>query len=358
MLAQAETVQHPAPSRPRHRWWKSREFLLISVGVHLLFGIGAGYLVVSRYTGARKLTFNAGPKSPNPSERAIQHKVQIQEKMKNAPAVIPKRVLSAGAAKVTLPPIPEIPAAKSSTPAPLMASAGQNAKFGSAPSMGGIGGTGAGAAINFFGIRDASNSIVIMIDVSDSMFTRTGDADGGKLAKKGKEQNFQAVRDEAIKLVQSLGSNIQFGIVRWAGSAQTWKPTLVPATEENKRAAIEHIQNDVDMKTAKPKKGERGGTRHDLALQAAFGLKPQVMYMLTDGNATIAAEKGGLKPIPPEELFRVAAAGQKDLRTSARVHVIYYLTGAERDEEKQMLQSLASRNGGQFRSVAAAGRKP
>src|SRR3954462_15727913 len=337
MLAETETIQRTTTMPARHhRWWKSREFLLISVGVHLLFGVGAGYLVVSRYSGARKLTFNAGPKSPNPSERAIQHKVQLQEKNKNAPAAIPKRVLSAGASKITLPPIPDIPAAKTSTPAPLMAAAGQSGSFAKLGAMGPAGGTGAGAAINFFGIRDASNSIVIMIDVSDSMFTRTGDADGRKLVKHGKDQSFQTVRDEAIKLVQSLGDNIQFGIVRWAGSARSWKPELIPATEKNKRAAIEHIENEVNMKTARPTKGEAGGTRHDLALRSAFDLKPEVIYMLTDGNATIAEHKGGMKPIPPEKLFDVAAAGQKGLRRSARVHVIYYVTGEDRDEERQM----------------------
>src|SRR5207302_1010306 len=93
---------------------------------------------------------------------------------------------------------------------PRMASAGQNLGFtGPQPgTMGSIGGTGTGAAINFFGIRDRTSSVVIMIDVSDSMFTRTGDADGGKLSKHGKDQNFQAVRDEAITLVQGLGSNV------------------------------------------------------------------------------------------------------------------------------------------------------
>jgi hypothetical protein len=55
-----------------------------------------------------------------------------------------------------------------------------------------------------------------------------------------------------------------------------------------------------------------------------------------------------LKPIEPEEIFKVAAEGQRCLRYSARLNVIYYLTGAEREDEKQMLMSLASRNGGQF----------
>jgi enhancing lycopene biosynthesis protein 2 len=39
------------------------------------------------------------------------------------------------------------------------------------------------------------------------------------------------------------------------------------------------------------------------------------------------------------------------------VHVIYYLTGTEREDEREMLLTLANRNGGQFRPVPAAGRK-
>jgi hypothetical protein len=359
VLAEPPTTETPNTVRSRApKWWKRREFLWISIGIHLLFGVGAGYLVVSHYSATRKLTFNAGPKSPNASERALQHRVQVQEKMKNPPAAIPKRVLSAGASKISLPPLPDITGPKNATPPPLMAAAGQNAKFGAAPgAMGAIGGTGGGAPINFFGMREKTNSIVLMIDVSDSMFTRTGDAEGRNLVKHGKEQNFQTVRDEAIKLVESLGPDIQFGIVRWSGGARTWKPELVPATDENKKAAIEHIQNQVDMKTAKPEKGQAGGTRHDLAIQAAFGLKPQVIFMLTDGNATISQPGGGLKPIPPEELFKAAADGQKGLSRSAKLNVIYYVTGQERDDERDMLQQLARRNGGSFIKIRAKGNR-
>ena len=105
----------------------------------------------------------------------------------------------------------------------------------------------------------------------------------------GKEQNFQVIRDEAIKLVQSLTPQTRFGIVRWSGGAHPWKPELVPATEENKQAAIAHIQNEVDYKTARPQRGKPGGTRHDYALAEAFSLKPETIYMLTDGNATASA---------------------------------------------------------------------
>ncbi len=356
-----ETLTEEAPpnARPALRRY-SVPVLIAVVALHLLFGGVAAIFVVSKYAGARKLTFNAGPKSPNPSERALEHRVQLQKKMESvsAPPAVPRRVLTTGVAKVVLPPMPEIQAAENA-PRAMMGAGGPGTAFGTSGGGGaGGGGGGTGAAINFFGIRDVSTSVVIMIDVSDSMFTRTGDAQyPSKLVRRGKEQNFQLVRDEAIKLVQSLTPQTRFGIVRWSGGAYSWKPELVLATEENKQAAVTHIQNEVDYKTAKPKRGQPGGTRHDLALAEAFSLKPETVYMLTDGNATEAQPGGGLKPIPPQEIYKIAEEGQKQLPKKAHVHVIYYLNGKEKSDEVDMLRGLASRNSGKFQKVEARGRK-
>jgi len=334
--------------------------LVAVLALHLLFGGVAAIWVVSRYNASRKLTFNAGPKSPNPSERALEHRVQLQKKMESvsAPPAVPKRVLSTGVAKVTLPPMPEIKTPESA-PRTMMSAGGAGAAFGTAgATSAGGGGGGNGTQINFFGIRDLSTSVVIMIDVSDSMFTRTGDAQyPSKLVRHGKDQNFQLIRDEAIKLVQSLTPQTRFGIVRWSGGAYAWKPELVQATEENKQAAIEHIQNEVDYKKAKPPRGKPGGTRHDYALAEAFSLKPETIYMLTDGNATAAQPGGGLQPIPPQEIYKVIEEGQKQLPKKAHLHVIYYLNGKEKSDEVDMLRGLASRNSGKFQKVEAKGRQ-
>lgn len=337
----------------------SAPVLAAVLGFHLLLGGVATVWIVSKYSASRKLTFQAGPKSPNPSERALEHRVQLQEKMKtlSAPPAVPRRVLTTGASKVVLPPLPEINLPNESAPT-AMSAGGRGAAFGTAAasSLGGGAGGGNGAAINFFGIKDLSNSVVIMIDVSDSMFTRTGDAlYPSTLVKHGKEQSFQLVRDEAIKLVQSLTPQTRFDIVRWSGGAYAWKPALVFATEENKNAAFEHIQNEIDYKTAKPK-GRPGGTRHDYALELAFSLKPETIYMLTDGNATASQPGGGLKPIDPNELYKIAEEGQKTLPQKARLHTIYFLNAQEKSDEREMLMRLAARNGGQFRTVQAKNR--
>jgi von Willebrand factor type A domain len=343
----------------------SRRVLLISIGIHLLFAIGATFFVVSRYAAKHKLTFAAGPKSPNPVERAIQHRVQIQQKMRSTsvPPAIPKRVLVKGSAKIQLPALPALPANPAASPTQMMSGAGVSREFlAGLQSVSGWGGNGVGAPINFFGIRDVSSNVLIIVDVSDSMFGRTGDADysSRKLVKHGKEQSFQAVRDEAIQLVESLTPAVRFGIIRFSGGAYAWKPELVPATDENKKAAIEHIQEELDYHKASKRRGKPGGTRHDYAFEAAFKLKPEggVIYLLTDGNATGKSSFDPGRSITPEDIYKVVEQGEKTLRKPAKIHTIYYVTGADKPDERQMLQTLANRFGGKFTMVEARGRKP
>jgi hypothetical protein len=351
------TEEVPATTQPTRRRY-SPPVLIAVIAFHLIFDSVAAIWVVSKHSAPPSPPLPPAP-TRHPIELALEHLVQLHKNMESvsAPPAVPKRVLTTGAAKLVLPQMPEIKVAEN-LPRTMMSAGGTGAAFGTrgGTSLGG-GGGGNGSQINFFGIRDISTSVVIMIDVSDSMFTRTGDADyPSKLVRRGKDQNFQVVRDEAIKLVQSLTPQTRFGIVRWSGGAYTWKPELVPATEENRQTAIAHIQNEVDYKTARAR-GRPGGTRHDYALEEAFSLKPETIYMLTDGNATASQPGGGLKPIPPQEIYKVAEEGQKQLSKKAHLHVIYYLNGKEKSDEADMLRGLASRNSGRFQKVEAKGRK-
>lgn len=216
----------------------------------------------------------------------------------------------------------------------------------------GAGGKG-GSGVSFFDIEDRAESIVIMIDVSASMFGRTGDYDYDtrKLLRTGREQSFQRVRDEAIRLVDGLGVNARFGIIHWSGSARLWREKLVPATEANKEAAREHIQSAIDANKAPPTGGRPGGTRHDYALEALFELNPEIAFMLTDGNATRSLPGGGFETIPEDELLDLIAAAKRERDAVPRIHALYYLTGADRREEERMLRGIASRTGGKFRKI-------
>jgi hypothetical protein len=223
--------------------------------------------------------------------------------------------------------------------------------------LGGGGGTGKGSGVAFFDIKDTAKSLVIMIDVSQSMFSRTGDYDSStrKLLKEGKDQSFHVIRTEAMKLINGLGPDTRFGIVRWSGSARSWKPELVRATDENKELARLHIETEVDANTAPPTGGKPGGTRHDYALQELLRLNPETAFMLTDGNATASQPGGGMSTIPTKSLLEILDNASEERETLPRIHTIYYLTGADKKEEEDMLKDIARKTKGRFRKVEAAG---
>ncbi len=335
--------------------------ITLSLLIHLVAGLGAGLFIVAKYVFQQPAKFEVKKDIRLPAKER-EHRMNMAEFDAMTPKpVFNEKLASLRPTNFALPDLPKVPLDQmlpldpasiiSDQVSSLVGAAGSGSGGAGSDGLGGF-----GSGMSFFGIKDTGRSVLIMIDVSDSMFGRTGDYDYHTRSKlrEGKEQSFQAVRNEAIKLIDGLGINTRFGIVRWSGGAYSWRQELVPATDQNKEAARKHIQEQVDVKTAAPRDGRPGGTRHDYALEEAFRLKPEIIFMLTDGNAT--EPKGGrgeISPIPARRIYEVAESGQRGLEKPARLHVIYYLTGEAKNEEERMLRGLASRNGGKFSKIKA-----
>ncbi len=152
----SEETQTPAAQK--RTWWRrirESKFLVVSVALHVLFLAIAGFVVVNRYQAARKLTFQAGPPSPNPSTRALEHKVQLAKKQSSmsAPSMA-KRIASTGLSKVSLPEMPAMP--KLAAPPVKMAGAGGvDVSFNPGGAAASSGGGAGGAAVPFFGFRES-----------------------------------------------------------------------------------------------------------------------------------------------------------------------------------------------------------
>jgi hypothetical protein len=161
-LPNAEASREPALSHAaalvvrRSLWSRIRNsrFLFISILVHVLFGIGAAIYVVQVYSPQRKLTFKGGPPSPNHSERALEHKVQLAKKQSTMSAPpISRRIMTTGLAKVTLPDLPAMP--KESEAAPLKMAGAGGVGMGLPTAMSGPEGNAAGGGpVSFFGLRE------------------------------------------------------------------------------------------------------------------------------------------------------------------------------------------------------------
>lgn len=128
----------------------SGRFMAISIGIHLVLAIGAGFWVVQNIEVKRKLQFSNGPPTVNPSSRALEHKLTLQKK-KNAggsPAQARRISVTGLASKVTLPDMPSVPTSSTQFVAGRMAGMG-GAGFGTGLGFGngsgmGVGGNGGG----------------------------------------------------------------------------------------------------------------------------------------------------------------------------------------------------------------------
>jgi von Willebrand factor type A domain len=135
------------------------------------------------------------------------------------------------------------------------------------------------AQTEFFGLVAQGNKFVYVLDRSDSM----GD---------NHETKMKAAKDELLKSLQGLDERQQFYIISYNETPRLFDPgiskgRLVFATDDNKRRAEQFVAG------VHPD----GGTNHMAALTAALRLRPDVIFLLTDGEAKDDLSADDLKRI-------------------------------------------------------------
>jgi hypothetical protein len=135
---------------PHSRKSFSGRFMLVSLCVHLFLALGAGYWVVQKIEGKRKLQFANGPPTASPSKRALEHKVTLQKKINagGSPAQARRIAVSGLASQITLPDMPSVPTTSTQFVAGRItgmggAGFGTGLGFGNGSGMG-VGGSGGG----------------------------------------------------------------------------------------------------------------------------------------------------------------------------------------------------------------------
>ena len=159
----------------------------------------------------------------------------------------------------------------------LIAGDGAGGGGGSGGGSGGGVGKGIGPGTEFFGAKERAASFVFVIDCSGSM------------------SHLNALRIAKAELSSSLDRlppDARFSVVFYNLQASVFpdpdgKDALMPATRANKerlRARLASVRSD-------------GGTDHARALRAAFALKPEVIFFLTDAERL---EGGDVEPLREE----------------------------------------------------------
>ncbi|MCE9612485.1 MAG: terpene cyclase/mutase family protein [Chthoniobacter sp.] len=168
-----ELPHSPPPKRKLTTWQKilASKFLLVSIGVHLLFGAGAAVYVVQQNMTKRVPTFKGGPGAVNPSSRALEHKVSMDKKKNtmSAPMQSKRITVNNPLAKIALPEMVTMANANQVIPNKMGGQGGTGNSLFGGQGNGGLGGGG-----NGFGLPTIMNDRCSVVTRATSMRNNGG----------------------------------------------------------------------------------------------------------------------------------------------------------------------------------------
>ena len=189
---------------------------------------------------------------------------------------------------------------------------------------------GDGKSATFFGTRAKGNRFVFLVD-------RSGSMEYGKRDRRSRLafNRYDVAVAELLDAVSSLQPHQEFLVAMFAQDTRVMfdpkrrkKPTLVPATESNKRRLRDWVERQTLGWGTDPREG----------LKLAFALKPDAIFLLSDG--AFVNEQGDDKP-KTRDIAR---------KNSGRLGAIPVNTVAlEGESSRESLQEIAEITRGAFR---------
>ena len=179
------------------------------------------------------------------------------------------------------------------------------------------------AQVAMFGLVGEGYKFAYVVDRSGSM------GGAGRVA-------LRAVKEELARSLETLDSIHQIQFIFYNEKPVVFNPSGTPgrlafATEQNKQRAVRFMETIT----------ADGGTRHDDALLRAIGLRPDVIFWLTDGD----------KPqLSADEIEKIAGKAAGTI-----VHAIEFGIGPA-PAEKSFLAVLAQKTGGKHTYVDLSSR--
>ena len=148
---------------------------------------------------------------------------------------------------------------------------------------------GKASSVNFFGVKGEGTNVYFVVDLSDSMVEQD----------KGGIEGYKTLKEKLGQMIQSLSPETNFNVVFYGDAVDLFMPSSVPATPENKQAAMKFLPRYMASRSQRgnltrnyrPKIStlpSNGGTsRMDLGLVAAFEGRADTIFVLTDGKPVI-----------------------------------------------------------------------
>ncbi|NLF38243.1 VWA domain-containing protein [bacterium] len=346
----------PAPHQPLERPARASRLARLhtalcgatgqSMGIALLLVGGgfviAGTVVVMRYIIPPPMMFQPAKKMPALQARALEHRIRVKQFDQQAqrPKIVNKLV-SKGAAKIALPPLPAIKPAQAdvrSLPSVMAPAGGHLGQIG----LGGIGiGKGGAGALQgfseaeFFGHRIQTRSVIILADSSSSV------------VKKGA---FDDLRAEAVALASKLHPDTRFNLIIYTDGALAFAPEMVYASHAAKSNLVAWMHTKM-RENAGNEPGTSGSTPL-AALRAALAMQPDTIVLITDDPPMLS---GVDQEAHVREIMDLVRSHQQAASQRVTINTVAYKSAktAWGEKARVFLRDLARATGGRFREVSA-----
>lgn len=338
--------------------------VIASVAIHLVAGVIAGVVIVARYLTQPPAEFKVVKDIRIPAKKR-EHQMAMRDFDDMAPRPsFSDRMQSTKPTAFALPALPKLPIDQAVPLDPDMI-VSESVGFGGTGTGQGYGSGRGGSKSNFnfdmkfFGIKGQGRNVLLLIDTSDSMFSRV---------RKGQNYNFRFkdIKDETVKLIDSLNINALFNIVIYEGGAMAFSDKSVPATDANKAAAKDWVINldegqiSISGRQGKgPKLMKGGGTRLDTGFELAFQMNPDLIFLITDGEINRGGHENKISEKEMVEIVNGLQKAQRKARNDdsedaeARINVIQYMTTVARPDEVSTLKAVARVGHGRYRTLQA-----
>jgi hypothetical protein len=344
----APPLSSAEPARAQNRGIKVT-VIMIAVAIHALALFLAGIYIAVRYFAEPKATFEVVKEFKIPVQTR-EHKMNMARHEAMAPKpTFNDRLVSTRPTKFSLPEMPKIdmdqmlPLDPSELVSDQVSGLVGSGGMGSGVGSGGLGSGGTGmTGTSFFGIKTEGRRFLLVFDVSGSVVNKAT-ASGFPLSE---------IKKETINLLAKLPLNARYSIVQFVRNFKPFTAELVPATPPNREAATKWIETEWSEsgQMAAGGNGVRSASPNGLpiVLDFAFSLKPDTIFLISDGSFEQTTPAAANRSIPTEEL----EAQIKKLQLTAGKEVPIHFIGFQMKEEaKDFWRKTAQRSGGKFREI-------
>ncbi|MCD6052701.1 MAG: hypothetical protein K0R17_728 [Rariglobus sp.] len=302
--------------------------LLITIGIHVLLIMIAGYFVTEQIIGKKK-TFEASAASePSIAQKQVEHRLQVARKGGGSASSSPvsaARIFSTAENALQMPALPDLPSVGASSLSGMGfgkgmgavgTGTGYNTGVGTANALGGRG----FMSMSFLGVTNQrASKVVFVVDISSSLMD----------IRKGGFRAFEILRTEISRLVSTLPPANGFNVILFDGnySVRLFASELQPATVASKTAFFEWLKPiNSDLQTLGMRSIPAASPRWKYdppeslkldpeyrpatwlnALHAALEQKPDTIFIITGSAGP------GAKELSRAEVDRIYEARKKEV---------------------------------------------